>query len=265
MGEEPMSVTLVIGDVHGQVEKLLALLRGADLIDREENWSGADSALWFMGDLVDHGPHGIAAIALVMRLQEEASRTGGHVGVLLGNHDVLLLAAARFGMQPLPGSDKTFRQTWEESGGVADDLARLTPDHIAWLSSRPAMARAGNHLLIHADALLYTRFGSTINETNGAIATLLRSNDAARWARLLDEFGEHGAFVNAASGTVEAEAFLLCYGGEQIVHGHTPISKMTGQPAEAVREPLLYAGNRCLDIDAGLYLGGPGFVYRLTG
>lgn len=260
-----MSVVHVIGDIHGQLETLRDLLRRAELIDHEENWSGADSTLWFMGDLVDHGPHGIATITLVMRLRQQASRTGGRVGVLLGNHDVLLLAAARFGTQSLPGSDKTFRQTWEKSGGVADDLECLAPGHIAWLSSRPAMARAGDHLLVHADALLYTRYGKTIEETNGAIAALLRSDDAARWGRLLDEFGEHGAFVNAASGMAEAEAFLRRYGGEQIVHGHTPISKMTGQPAEAVREPLLYAGDRCIDVDAGMYLGGPGFVYSLSG
>ena len=59
-----------------------------------------------MGDLVDHGPDGIGAVELVMRLQQQAARTGGRVQVLLGNHDMLLLAAHRFGTRPIPGRDE---------------------------------------------------------------------------------------------------------------------------------------------------------------
>ena len=95
------------------------------------------------------------------------------------------------------------------------------------------------------------------------MTAVLQSDDAARWFRLLDEFGEHRAFVDATTGAERAGAFLDYFGGRQLVHGHTPITKMTGQPPEAVREPLLYAGGRCLDVDPGMYLGGPGFVCRL--
>jgi hypothetical protein len=259
-----MSAVHVTGDVHGHVAKLRDLLRRAKLIDDEANWTGGDSRLWFVGDLVNHGPDGIGAIELVMRLEAQAAKTGGSVATLLGNHDVLLLAAAKLGNQEAPGSGKTFRTIWEGSGGVAQDLERLTDEHVAWLGTRPLMAREGGHLLLHADAPFYARFGGSIAETNDAIAGLLCGDDATRWARLLEAFGEHGAFVATVGGNSEADAFLRRFGGEQIVHGHTPISKMTGQPAEAVTEPLLYAGGRCLDVDAGMYLGGPGFVCCLT-
>lgn len=260
-----MRAVHVTGDVHGQLEKLRDLLRGAELIAKDDAWTGSDSTLWFMGDLVDHGPNGIGAIELVMRLQHQAAKAGGRVGVLLGNHDALLLAAHRFGTTSLPAADMTFRDAWEESGGVAADLEGIAPGHVEWLTGLPAMAREGDRLLVHADALLYTRYGSSIEEINATMTALLRSDDTVRWDRLLDEFGEHRAFADPATGTARAEAFLRRFGGEQIVHGHTPISKMTGQPAEAVREPLLYAGDRCLNVDAGMYLGGPGFVCRLSG
>ena len=264
-GEEVVSAVHVIGDVHGQLAKLRDLLRGADLIrkDKDETWCGGDSTLWLMGDLVNHGPDGIGAVALVMRLQQQAARAGGRVQVLLGNHDVLLLAAHRFGTRPIPGQDETFRHHWHESGGQPADLERITPEHTRWLSSLPAMARQGDHLLAHADALLYTRYGQSIAQVNQAITALLQSDDAAGWFQLLEEFNEHQAFVDAVTGAERARVFLRHFGGEQIVHGHTPISKMTGQPAEAVREPLLYASGHCLDVDPGMYLGGPGFVYRL--
>src|SRR5215218_6129387 len=161
-----VSAVHVIGDVHGELEKLRDLLRGAGLIrkdqDENETWCGGESTLWLMGDLVDHGPDGIGAVELVMRLQQQAARAGGRVQVLLGNHDVLLLAAHRFGTRPIPGQPETFRHHWQESGGRATDLERITPDHVRWLSSLPAMAREGDHLLAHADALLYTRYGQSI-------------------------------------------------------------------------------------------------------
>jgi hypothetical protein len=260
-----VSAVHVIGDVHGEFEKLRDLLRGAELMDKDndETWSGADSTLWLMGDLVNHGPDGIGAVELVMRVQQQAARAGGRVQVLLGNHDVLLLAAHRFGTRPIPGSEKSFRDHWQESGGQAADLERITPHHVRWLSSLPAMAREGDHLLAHADALLYTRYGQSIAQVDQAVTGLLQSDDAASWFRLLDEFNEHQAFADATAGADRAGAFLRHFGGRQLVHGHTPITKMTGQPPEAVREPLLYASGQCLNVDPGMYLGGPGFVCSL--
>jgi hypothetical protein len=262
-----VSAVHVIGDVHGQLEKLRDLLRGAELIgkdkDGNETWSDGESSLWLMGDLVNHGPDGIGAVELVMRLQRQATRAGGRVQVLLGNHDALLLAAHRFGTRPIPGQDETFRDHWQESGGQLADLERITPDHVRWLSSLPAMAREGDHLLAHADAFLYTRHGESIAQVNQAISELLQSDDTASWFQLLEEFNEHQAFVDATTGAERAGAFLRHFGGVQLVHGHTPISKMTGQPPEAVREPLLYASGQCVDVDPGMYLGGPGFVCRL--
>jgi hypothetical protein len=261
--EEVVSAVYVIGDVHGELEKLHTLRRDAELVDTTETWSGGDSTLWLMGDLVDHGPDGIGAVALVMRMQQQAARAGGRVQALLGNHDVLLLAAHRFGTRSIPGSEKTCVDYWRENGGQEADLERITPDHVRWLSNLPAMALEGDHLLAHADALLYTRYGESIAQVNQTMIDLLQSDDVTSWDRLLDEFSEHRAFVDATTGADRATAILDCFGGQQLVHGHTPVTKLTGQPAEAVREPLLYAAGLCLDVDPGMYLGGPGFIYRL--
>ena len=263
-----MSAVHVIGDVHGELEKLRDLLRGAGLIrkdqDENETWCGGESTLWLMGDLVDHGPDGIGAVELVMQLQQQAARAGGRVEVLIGNHDMLLMAAHRFGTRPIPGSEKTCLDYWQENGGQETDLERIMPAHVRWLSSLPAMSGEGEHLLAHADALLYIHYGQSVAQVNQSMTDLLQSDDITSWDRLLDEFSEHQAFVDATTGPERAAAFLRHFGGQQLVHGHTPVTKLTGQPPEAVLEPLLYAGGQCLDVDPGMYLGGPGFVYRLT-
>jgi hypothetical protein len=66
----------IIGDVHGQLKKLVKLLQDAHLIDAEYTWKAGTATLWFMGDFVDRGPDSIAVLDLVMRLQSESAAAG---------------------------------------------------------------------------------------------------------------------------------------------------------------------------------------------
>jgi hypothetical protein len=267
-----MSAVYVIGDVHGQYDKLARLLKNARLVDDDLRWTGGDAHLWFVGDFVDRGPDGIGVIELVMQLQNQAARAGGTVQALLGNHDLLLLSVYRFGKSRSLvidahytgekvelGTADFFTANWLRNGGAPADLARMTGKHAAWLSHLPAMARAGDKLLIHADALLYMRNGSSVDEVNRSFRQILEGDDVDLWDIMLDAFGEHRAFLSS-SGAQRAARFLRIFDAAQIIHGHTPISKLDGQDAS---RPLVYANGRCVNVDGGMYLGGAGFVYQL--
>jgi hypothetical protein len=80
---------VAVGDVHGEYDKLITLLTGTGMIDRDLNWIGGDSHLAFVGDMVDRGPGDRAVLDLVRRLQTEAEVAGGRVHPLLGNHEVM--------------------------------------------------------------------------------------------------------------------------------------------------------------------------------
>lgn len=80
---------VAIGDVHGSFDKLLKLLEGTGLIDEQLAWIGAKDHLVFVGDLVDRGPDDRPVLDLVRRLQTEAAAAGGHVHLVLGNHEVM--------------------------------------------------------------------------------------------------------------------------------------------------------------------------------
>ncbi|MBZ0293339.1 MAG: metallophosphoesterase [Anaerolineae bacterium] len=263
----------VIGDIHGHYNMVPALLQAQNLIDEDLKWAGGDAVLWFMGDFFDRGPDGVSAVELFMRLQQEAAAVGGRVDALIGNHDVLLLSVARFGQfnetileaasteaTVEPGDMDEFTAGWISNGGVPMDLARLTPEQAEWLANLPALALEGDNLLVHADSTLYLHYGSTIEAVNEAFRNLLHSDDREAWGLLLDQFSEHEAFWRDAA---KAHRFTQVFGGRQIIHGHTPIMKITGALPGTVTEPLLYAGGRCVDVDPGLYRGGPGFVYQL--
>lgn len=257
------SPVYLLGDIHGQYEQLVRLLHSAGLIDAQLRWSGGASLLWCVGDFFDRGPDGVAAVDLFMRLQQQAPAAGGRVDALIGNHDLRILAAQRFGELATHGPGGSFVADWLRNGGVLDDLARLTPAHIDWLCKLPALALMGDWLLAHADSTLYLRYGSTIDTVNAAFASVLRGNDPAAFDRLLDDFDQHGAFLAEPRGLQQARHVLATYGGRRLIHGHTPISKMTGLSPSAVVAPFIYAEGLCVNIDGGMYLGGPGFIHHI--
>jgi Calcineurin-like phosphoesterase len=253
MAEGPV---FVVGDVHGHLDEVIVLLRRAGLMSESLTWTGGAATVWFIGDFPDRGPNGLAAIDLAMWLQREAAKVGGRVDALLGNHDFLLVAARRFG--------GAFLANWRRNGGVTSDLKGLQVRQAQWLLSRPAMARAGDRLLVHADATFYELYGRTVEEVNAAIAAVLGEGDPAAWDRLLEHFSERRAFDDSAPGGSErAAAFLARFGARVVVHGHTPIGYATGERDEAVEGPYVYAEGRCVNVDGGLYLGGPGLLYRI--
>ena len=48
-----------------------------------------------------------------------------------------------------------------------------------------------------------------------------------------------------------------------MIHGHTPIPYATDSSPEEVTSPWVYANEMCINVDGGIYLGSPGFIYEL--
>lgn len=253
-----MSRTYIVGDVHGQLDKLIAHLQREGLIDNAGRWCGGEAVVWFLGDFFDRGPDGIGVVDLVMRLQSEAPQTGGRVGAVLGNHDVLISSVDKFGdrSDPFP-----FMEVWRMNGGQDNDLEAFEPRHYEWIRELPAMAKEGDNLLMHADSALYVEYGRSVDAVNEATRAVLTSEDPEAWCRLLVQFSDRFAFVGP-NGRRHAKAFLHLFEAERVIHGHTPIALLTGDPPDEVNRPLVYADGLCINAEAGMYLG-VGFIARL--
>lgn len=267
---DPSDSVAVVGDVHGCVAPLREALYRAGFIDERERWIGEEARLWFLGDLTDRGPDGVGVLDLVMSLQAQAADHGGEVGCLLGNHELMLLAAhlpggRRLRLVPDDGEDDAhllFRERWFGNGGQSSDSSRLTDEHLRWIAQRPTMAHVGEHLLVHADTVGYLEFGESAEAVNASIAQLLSDPvDVEEIDRLTHLMTKRFAF--ASDDGMAAREFLRVFGGRQVVHGHSPIPLLLGIEPKAVTGPLVYAGGYAVNVDTGVFLGGPCLVCAL--
>jgi hypothetical protein len=64
----------IIGDVHGQFDKLVALLTNLGYRDSGGAWRHSSRSAIFVGDLIDRGPKQLATVDLVRRMVEAGAR-----------------------------------------------------------------------------------------------------------------------------------------------------------------------------------------------
>jgi hypothetical protein len=80
---------VAFGDIHGDYDRLVELLRTANLIDKQNAWAGGATHLVLDGDMVDRGPATRKVLDLLMALQAQAPSAGGAVHPLIGNHEAM--------------------------------------------------------------------------------------------------------------------------------------------------------------------------------
>ncbi|RIB20076.1 Metallo-dependent phosphatase-like protein [Gigaspora rosea] len=82
---------IAVGDLHGDYEQTLKVLKMTRILDAKENWIGNNGILVQTGDIVDRGPDCLKIYKLFDRLRQEASKVGGQVINLIGNHEIMNL------------------------------------------------------------------------------------------------------------------------------------------------------------------------------
>ncbi len=80
---------VVVGDLHADFDQTVAILRSANLIGPDLNWTGGKAHLVQVGDAIDRGPEPKKVLDLLMKLEPDAKSAGGYVHALIGNHEAL--------------------------------------------------------------------------------------------------------------------------------------------------------------------------------
>lgn len=82
---------IVVGDIHGELDGFREILRNAELIDDNDNWTGGGGILIQTGDVIDRGPCSREAVDLLRKLQKKAAAAKGEAVRLCGNHELMLI------------------------------------------------------------------------------------------------------------------------------------------------------------------------------
>lgn len=171
---------MAIGDVHGDYQRFLEVLRTAALVDARNAWIGGDTHLVLTGDFVDRGDHSAQVLDLLMELEPQARKAGGRLHALIGNHEAMdLYGDLRYvtkddfaGFQR-PNSkdlqDRQMRAAWDDlkrqGTAPADESAwrkKFQEEHpLGWVEQRMAFQPDG-------------KYGKWIRQLN----TIVKINDA---------------------------------------------------------------------------------------
>lgn len=208
---------LIVGDVHGDLERLFEALRP---------YPPNAYRTIFLGDLVDGGPFGVGALRY--------ARDRPNSDLLIGNHEALMLAAL---------ADQQQFHRWIMTGGERHDLEELRRDEPlqTWLRARPAMiALADGTLLQHADNDGYWDLAGSGSPAsiNAVFAELLAAPGHEH--EIWDALSPRAMFQRMPG---RLDRWLERTGASRVVHGHTP---------HRGARPEVYAGGRGINFDGGL-------------
>lgn len=159
---------IALGDVHGGYERLVDLLATAGLIKPDTQtplayaWTGGNRLLVSVGDLIDKGTQSIEVLDLMMKLQSQATASGGEVIVTLGNHEVEFLA------NPDNKKAREFIDELHSKGIEPDTIPQGEKPYGEWLMNRPLAARVNDWFFSHA--------GNTSGKTIGELAQSFRQD-----------------------------------------------------------------------------------------
>ncbi len=82
---------VALADIHGAYDAMTETLKKASVLDADLKWSGGETNLVIVGDILDRGPGSRAVMELLMRLEDEAEAAGGRVHVIFGNHESMIM------------------------------------------------------------------------------------------------------------------------------------------------------------------------------
>lgn len=260
---------VAISDVHGDYEAMVTTLTNAGVVDAAGAWVAGDDHLVITGDLLDRGPDSRPAMDLVMRLEAEAEAVGGHVHLLLGNHEVMNLvgdlryvAAEEFAAFEAD-EDPAERDAWlrwyaDRESGDPDDAElraafneRYPPGFFGhrqafrsdghygrWLLGQPLVVVVNGTAFAHgglSPAIAELGLAGVNAGLMGEVRDYVRSLDALTDARLLDpaeNFYRHASAVESVS----ADDSALTTAVETLV-------RLNESDVHGPESPLWYRGN----------------------
>jgi len=139
----------IIGDVHGHLDQLVALLRQLGYRDQNQAWRHPGRQAIFVGDLVDRGPRQVDTVMTVRRMVD-----AGSARCILGNHEFNAVAwftpdRSHPGEYLRPHAKGDNRQ--QHAAFLAEVEGQpLHAELVGWFRTLPLWIDAGGIRVVHA-------------------------------------------------------------------------------------------------------------------
>lgn len=292
----------VIGDVHGQAERLESLLRKMGYQERGGAWRHPERTVVFVGDLIDRGAHQVRTLRLVRNMID-----AGSARATMGNHEFNAIAWAT----PDPANDSHHLRPRHGDKGAKNrrqhqaflaDVGEDTQEHrewIAWMAELPVWIEEPEFRVVHAcwspthvEALRpYLREGNRLtmdaveqasrkgHSAHSAVETLLKGEEVCLpdGVAFEDKDGNHRREIRTKWWDPSLTTYrAACLGldpnlvPDQEIAGRTPIPTpdrptFVGHYWLHPESELMPRSSRvaCVDYSAGK--GGPLVAYRFDG
>lgn len=133
---------VAVGDVHGDFDRFVEILRVAQIIDSANHWIGGSTHLVQTGDVPDRGPDSKKVMDLLMDLDQQAALHGGAVHALIGNHEAMVMQNDLRYVHP---------GETESHGGETGYRANMAPDgkYGRWIAGHNAVIRINGTVFVH--------------------------------------------------------------------------------------------------------------------
>jgi len=264
---------VAISDIHGAYEPMVATLQNAGVVDAERTWSGGDTHLVIVGDILDRGADSRDAMDLLMQLEGQAEAVGGRVHVLIGNHEAMNLVGdlryvskeefAAFAEEETAEERERWLSAFagrkSEMGEVSDELRgefneRFPPgffghrqafeadgEYGSWLLTKPIVVVINGTAFVHgglSPMIAAIGLDGVNRKLHGEMVEYVQKLQVLHAAEALlpmDSFYAHTRILNNFMPAVNADASLL----ESV----TAVRKLNGSDLHAANGPLWYRGN----------------------
>ena len=213
-----------LSDIHGQYASMKTLLQKHGVIDEQLRWSFGSGHLVITGDILDRGDQATDALWLLYSLEQQAKQHGGALHVLLGNHEVMVMANDLRYVHP------KYLKVAQQLGREYHELFSEQTILGRWLRSKPVIIQVNDSLFMHAglhpDILKLKMTIPQINEAFRSSLGLAKTEIKAQ-ETLSFLYGSSGPiwyrgyFTTPTLPSAELEPLLQAFQVKRIVVGHT--------------------------------------------
>lgn len=178
----------VLGDIHGQYDRMLKNLLNHGVINKQLKWNWGKGHLVFVGDIFDRGNKVTETLWLIYRLEQEAEKAGGQVHITFGNHELMVL-------------NKDNRYIARDYKHLCNNLgldydALFHPNSVLgeWLRSKNSMTKINDILFVHGGiSKKQVESGMTPEQVNALMRQYLLAGSNAEneeeYTQILKSFG----------------------------------------------------------------------------